>query len=1743
MKRLSLLLVMIITVCLSYAGIDDFYTFNATTGTYNTITGTAVPSIHVDDALSAAIPLGFTFAYGENSFTEIKISSNGWVGIGTAQTLNNLTNVLASTTIRPVIAPLWDDLHMGSGTVQYLLSGTAPNRIFTVQFTDAKWNYTATNQFSFQARIYETGKIDMVYGPSTGTPAAASASIGINMAPGGSGWYYSVTPSATATASMTAENIAVATFPLQGTIYEFNPVVAAANDLAALSITGATGPSVGIPSIYTISVRNRGSNPQTTYLVKLFSGTNVELGSVAGTAIAPNEILTFNMPWTPTVTGPASLYGKVVLAGDQNPANDQTPLLNIVVQAAGVVAHTVGNGGQAARLPVDMYWMNSLFQTIYQSSEMNVGGLITGLQFYNNFVTPLPNKPTKIWLAVTTQTNLTAGWIPSTQMTLVFDGTVNYPSGPNNIMIPLATPFVFAGGNLAMMVQRPMDTAYFSPSDYFDCQTVGTNRSRNVQSDTTVYDPTNPPATATISGQFPRTTFMMVVGGMGSLNGTVFGPGNVPLAGALVTVLNTTLTFTTGADGTYNFGYVNIGAQQVTAAKLGFGTVTHNVTITENQATTQNFTLVPLTQVTVTGRIVGSDTPTVGIAGATIALTGYAPYNATTNATGNFTITGVYASQTYNYVATATGYQPATGQAVVGTVNLNMGDVIVNEMAYPPYAVQAVENATFTQVNLTWQPPAGGAAGITQDFEATTFPPTGWSQVITDTSAPGTTGVAPTWCRFGTVAMTPPVPPHGGAWQTGLWWSYNHQDEWLITPQFACPPNANLTFWSYVFLGSTNQDHYYVKISTNNGSTWTTLWDATALTGGWNYYATPININLNAYAGQQIKISWHAVDGPANDGLWYVWFMDDISIGSPAGVMQFPADSFTTKSAGENQDFAMNVTPGLPVSRAMVNNPRLQEPVLEINEPSNSDRVLLGYRVWRLLAANQANESLWTQLTPANITPTNYTDTTWGPLPSGIYKYAVKAVYTNSVMSIPAFSNEIHKGMMGILTGTVTVFDSTTPIAGAIITAGTYSGTSNAAGVYNISIYAGTYNVTCAKPGYQTVTQNNVVIVGQQTTTQNFALTEITLPVTGVLAAIAGNNVNVTWNAPGTGGGAWINYDSGENNDSIGTNGVANFDVAIRFPPSALTNYVGMSLYALKLWPAQAGTFTAKVWTGGTATAPATMAHSQAFTPVLDTYNTVVLSQPIAITGSDELWFGYNCNVTTGYPAGCDAGPAITGFGNMIYWQNAWTTLLALAPSLNYNWNIQGYVGYSAPTAAPAISPISLKSAFPGQHSNMDRPLVGYKVWRLLQGQEGNETLWTSLTPNAISATAYQDTGWGPLPAGMYKWAVKAEYTGGAMSIPAFSNALQKVVTIGTIAGVVRTMTNVAISGATVTVGTVTATTNVGGAYSMQVLAGTHTVTASHPNYSPVSQTGVVVVTGQTTTVNFQLPASTNILVDGFETYANFALTFAPWTLVDVDQSPTYTMDNTTWPNAGEAMSYIIFVPSATTPPVTNAAPHGGIKMAACFAATNPPSSPLNNDWMITPQLPANASQVKFWARSYTAQYGLERMKVGVSTTGTNPNNFTIISGAQYISVPVAWTEYTYNVSSYTQPFYVGIQCVSADAFILFVDDVLITSGVSNDDNSVPVVATELHNNFPNPFNPETTISFGVRDASLVTIDIYNVKGQLVKTLLNEIKESGNHSVIWRGTDNNNRAVSSGVYYYKMSAGKYSSTKKMILMK
>ncbi len=104
--------------------------------------------------------------------------------------------------------------------------------------------------------------------------------------------------------------------------------------------------------------------------------------------------------------------------------------------------------------------------------------------------------------------------------------------------------------------------------------------------------------------------------------------------------------------------------------------------------------------------------------------------------------------------------------------------------------------------------------------------------------------------------------------------------------------------------------------------------------------------------------------------------------------------------------------------------------------------------------------------------------------------------------------------------------------------------------------------------------------------------------------------------------------------------------------------------------------------------------------------------------------------------------------------------------------------------------------------------------------------------------------------------------------------------------------------------------------------------------------------------------------------------------------------------------------------------------------------------------------------------------------------------------------------------------------------------------NSTKAVETNLPirlnnlSNYPNPFNPTTTISFSIPDESKIDLSVYNIKGHKIKSLVKESFDAGNHSIVWNGNDESGNSVSSGLYFYKLNVnGKTEAVKKCLLLK
>lgn len=138
--------------------------------------------------------------------------------------------------------------------------------------------------------------------------------------------------------------------------------------------------------------------------------------------------------------------------------------------------------------------------------------------------------------------------------------------------------------------------------------------------------------------------------------------------------------------------------------------------------------------------------------------------------------------------------------------------------------------------------------------------------------------------------------------------------------------------------------------------------------------------------------------------------------------------------------------------------------------------------------------------------------------------------------------------------------------------------------------------------------------------------------------------------------------------------------------------------------------------------------------------------------------------------------------------------------------------------------------------------------------------------------------------------------------------------------------------------------------------------------------------------------------------------------------------------------------------------------------------------------------------------------------------------------------EYTYqDTGSYTVSLTIYHMWIPNEAYIE--DYINVTDG-SISDNYELSISNYILRNYPNPFNPSTIISYQLpENIESAEIEIYNIKGQKVKQLVNEQLSAGQHSVVWNGKDNSGKPVATGIYFYKISAGKETQVKKMLLLK
>jgi uncharacterized protein (TIGR02145 family) len=662
-------------------------------------------------------------------------------------------------------------------------------------------------------------------------------------------------------------------------------------------------------------------------------------------------------------------------------------------------------------------------------------------------------------------------------------------------------------------------------------------------------------------------------------------------------------------------------------------------------------------------------------------------------------------------------------------------DIAMNDIIWTPHSL-SVETEDYLpgQAFFDWIAKPQGEPWE-ESFELD-YPPVGWDTIVFNNGQVEEPGYdwKFTWQKYGTVYFSNlTVEPVEGDFQAFVHWSTDPQDEWLISKEFEAPA-GNLVFW-YNGLNGSNYSDYYVKVSNDGGETWFELWNASDLPNGRNNYDFPVILDLQPWAGQNIRVAWHAYS-PLY-GLEGAWCIDKIS----AGEMKINLEDLMHVSKSEKPaDYSFSGT--IPSTRDGADLPRVTFEDMNYNFATTT-RSNEGFSIYLddmenpIVTGIEASEYMFNGLEPGDyvagvqaVYSTGQSEIVTIPFnnPVGGQTYNVTFSVKNQdgqnisgaeilvyyggqvVKTLQTFNGSVitqlfsgdyeftvfkdnYKTFSGefavaLVPQTVNVVlevgyqltfavsaTGGQPIANATIFCNGEAKTTAANGTAVFELDAGNYAYAVTHPLFDRVLSS---VTMQTSTTENVTMKDLSCPEPENLTAqLEANDVVLNWDTPNaTANGVWLNWDRQHGNNSIGTGGPFDVTVAQRFDINDLQQYDEKYLTRIYFVPREElCEYSVRVWTGGSLSGPETMVVDQPVVdPVIGEWNEIFLLTPVPVDRTKELWIGFRSNTQTGYPSGVDVGPATNEKGNMILMPGSnWQTLLQVNPNLNYNWSVRGF--------------------------------------------------------------------------------------------------------------------------------------------------------------------------------------------------------------------------------------------------------------------------------------------------------------------------------------------------------------------------------------------------------------------------------------------------------------------------------------
>lgn len=477
-------------------------------------------------------------------------------------------------------------------------------------------------------------------------------------------------------------------------------------DLSAKFLSGNTTLSKGTEYTFLSEIENKGTESVSKYIVRLIDTSDNSVVSTSdGVAVEPSGTVSVPLKWTPDTEGAVHLVAEVVSDDDKTSDNNFSyPLHAIVIPEgnSGVIIGTEGERMAGMYYPVNYYSVDSRSQSLYYANEIGINkGVVNSMVFKTYLDGDFFAEPVSFYIGETDLNDFADGmFVDSGNFTKVFEGSIRYEDGENEIVIPFDTPYEYKGGNIVIMGER-YGKEFIMGKYFIIRQTLDKETKRSINASSFISGGLEEatPSTATV---YPEICFNMVKAASGSISGRVVDAAG-PVADALVKVAGTQLSRSTDADGRFYFPEVAADNVAIEIEKHGYYNMSSDVrTVEQGKNTEYDITLKALPQYKIEGMIT-SKTSGEPVEGVRISLKGYDDFQTFSDADGHYEIAGIRGDTGSDYtVLVSSDFFISQGELLKIDSDA-VKDYVLCDKILKVHNVKATKAGA--NVNVTWDSP------------------------------------------------------------------------------------------------------------------------------------------------------------------------------------------------------------------------------------------------------------------------------------------------------------------------------------------------------------------------------------------------------------------------------------------------------------------------------------------------------------------------------------------------------------------------------------------------------------------------------------------------------------------------------------------------------------------------------------------------------------------------------------------------------------------------------------------------------------------------------------------------------------------------------------------------------------------------------------------------------------------------------------------------------------------------------